>query len=758
MARIFIGVAWPYANGPYHLGQLAGALLPADEFGRFHRLRGDEVLMVSGSDMHGTPVSLRAEREGVSPAAIAERFDAINRESNRRLGLSFDCYTSTHTPRHFREAQEFFLVLLRAGFVDRRTADLPYCPKEERFRADRYLRGTCPHCGFERARGDECENCGRALEARELGALRCSVCDTLVVLRPSEQFYLRLDRLTAELDRFLQNKTYWRDNVLRFTENFRKAGLRPTPITRDLDWGIPIPLDGYDGKVFYVWFEAVIGYLSASKEWAETRGEPASWHRFWDPTEPVRPYYFIGKDNIFHHTLFWPAMLLGRGTLALPYDVPANEWLQIGGGKASKSSPAGAGGGEPPSVEIPALLERWSPDVIRFYAALRAPQHHDSEYDSKEVESLANEVLANQWGNLVQRLLVFARERYRGKVPSPPPSWRPENSHVGARIRAAHERIGAEYAAVHLKEALELALAEVRETNRWVQESQPWSAAPEVRDATVYEGLWFLRAASVWLAPVIPHSAERVQRMLGIAEPLGSGSWDTALVPPGPGTGLGEITPLFPRPEVGYSSPAPGRESLGGAAPPAPPVALELRAAQIRSVAEVPGADKLYRLEVDLGPGGLRTVVAGLKPFLRPEQLADRRVVLLANLEPRRIRSIESNGMLLAAEAQGQVHPIRPPSAAPLGAGLAGAGPAVSRISYAQFESAPLLVGEVLEEGTESSRISLGDREIGVSGRWPLRARVVVCLDAAGVGSVVALDPGGPVEVDDAVPAGTRVR
>jgi methionyl-tRNA synthetase len=759
MARIFIGVAWPYANGPYHLGHLAGAILPADEFARFHRLRGEEVLMVSGSDMHGTPVTFRADTEGVSPQSVAERFDAVHRDSNRRLGISFDLYTHTHTPLHQREAQDFFLLLLRGGYVDRRTADAPYCPRQSRFLPDRYLRGTCPHCGYDKARGDECENCGRVFETRELGSPHCSLCGGPVEFRPSEHFYLRLDLLSAELDRYLADKSYWRDNVRKFTENFRAGGLRPTPITRDLDWGVPIPLDGYAGKVFYVWFEAVIGYLSASKEWARESGGSEAWRPYWDPAGPVRSYYFIGKDNIFHHTLFWPGMLLGRGTLALPYDVPANEWLVIGGAKLSKSALA-AGGVSTESVEIPSLLEKWPADVIRFYAALRAPQHHDTEYSPEEFASLASEVLAHQWGNLVQRLLVLAREQGEGKVPAPPEGWSPSASSIGRRIVEAHRKIGEEYSAVRLKEALELALGEVREANRWVQESKPWSAPAPARDTVLYEGLWFLRAASIWLAPVLPHSSESVQRMLGLASPLERGSWDLALEPLPPGQRLGTIAPLFPTSDEPARAPAPRASPAVAGGPSAPPEpSLDLRAAVVTSVAEIPGADKLYRLEVDLGPLGTRTVVAGLKPYLRIDELQGRRIVLLANLEPRRIRSITSNGMLLAAESDGHVYPIRPPAGSPPGTPLAGAGPELPRLSYDQFTAGPLLVGAVSVAGDSSSRVDVGGREVEVPGRWEPGLRVVVRTggpeDRA---TVLTLEPGGALEVDPVVPPGTRVR
>ena len=423
-------MAWPYANGPFHIGHLAGAYLPGDIFARFHRLRGDEVLMVSGSDMHGTPTLVRAEKEGTTPAVIAEQFHEVNRAAFERLGVAFDLYTTTRTVVHERTVQDLFLALLENGYVRRRTEESPYCPHHRRFLPDRYVLGKCPHCGFEEARGDECDHCGRPLEARQLGSPRCALCGTAAEFRASEHFYLELDRLQPKLKEFVDRQTHWRPGALRVAQNFLAEGLHPTPITRDLDWGVPIPLEGYESKRFYVWFDALIGYLSASKEWAIRAGRPEAWHRYWDEGEPVRPYYFVGKDNKFHHTIVWPGVLLGVGGLHLPYDVPANEWLLIEGGKISKSRSGDT------EVFIPSLLAKYPPDVIRFYAALMAPQNHDTEFDWKEFHQVREDILANQYGNLVQRVLVLTRDQYWG-------ASRPRQRDGSRKPRTGSERISA---------------------------------------------------------------------------------------------------------------------------------------------------------------------------------------------------------------------------------------------------------------------------------------------------------------------------
>ncbi|MGI0067841.1 MAG: methionine--tRNA ligase, partial [Thermoplasmata archaeon] len=413
MGRVFIGVSWPYANGPIHIGQFASTYLPADIFARFHRLRGDEVLMVSGSDMHGTPILVRAEADGTTPGALAARFHEVHRSTFERAGVTFDLYTHTETLNHEQTVREVFLALLEHGYVRRRTEEGPYCPKHRRFLPDRYALGACPHCGFPDARGDECDHCGRPIDVRQLGSPRCALCGTPAEFRPSEHFFLELDKLEGAIAEFLAARPHWRAGTRRVAENFLTEGLHPTSITRDLDWGVPIPLDGYDGKRFYVWFEALIGYLSASREWAIRAQRPEAWQRYWDPAEPVRQFYFVGKDNRFQHTLVWPGMLIGAGGLQLPYDVPANEWMLLGGEKLSKSRSKAL------DVFLPSMLDRYPSDVVRFYPALLAPQNRDTEFDSEEFERLWEEILSNQYGNLAQRALVLARDRHGGRIPAP---------------------------------------------------------------------------------------------------------------------------------------------------------------------------------------------------------------------------------------------------------------------------------------------------------------------------------------------------
>lgn len=715
--------------------------------------------MVSGSDMHGTPILVAAEKAGVPPADLAAQFHALNRDALARLGISFDLFTTTHTLVHERTVAEVFLALLEKRLVRRRTEELPFCPKHGRFLPDRYLVGRCPFCGFDSARGDECDRCGRPLDARQLGDPRCSIDGTPAEFRPSEHFYLELDRLAPQLSQYLERAGgSWRPGVLRVARNFISEGLHPTSITRDLDWGVPIPLDGYGSKRFYVWFEAVIGYLSAAKEWAIRSGRPDAWRQYWDEREPARHYYFVGKDNQFHHTIVWPGMLLGVGGLHLPDDVPANEWLTLGGVKVSRSRT------EERSAFLVPMLQKYPPDVLRFYSVLLAPQHHDTELDWDEFDKVRDEHLANQWGNLVQRALVFARDRYDGRVPAPPEDWRPDVAGgLGAHLRAAHERISEEYEKVRLKEALERTLEEVREGNRRFQEARPWELDGPERARVVYEALWRIRALATWLSPVLPFSSAEVFRMLGFSDAPGPGDWDRALESPPVGQRLGVIRPLFPREEASPGA-ADARRVAGPDAAPAPlpewpPLAV--RAGVVRGASVHPSADRLYVLEVDVGDPGPRTVVAGLRTSYAIEELVGRPIVVLANLAPRTIRRMTSKGMVLAAEDGERAVLLCPPAGVGPGAYLAGVSEAEREISHEEFAGTPLIVARAVGAGPDgTTRFDLGSREVTVSGRWPVGIVGVVRLPGpdAQSGELLAFGPDLPVGVAGDVPIGAKVR
>lgn len=517
--KILIGVAWPYANGYQHLGHLAGAYLPPDIFARYHRLVGNDVLMVSGSDAHGTPITVRADQEGISPRELFERYHRTFLETYQQIGLTFDLFTHTDTENHHRVSQDFFLHILKNGYLYKEVQRQLYSPKEGRFLPDRYVEGTCPHCGFSDARGDQCDNCGKLLEPTELIHPRSKASgDTALEVRDTEHYFLDLAKLSDQLEAYLSHgKDHWRPNVLNFARNYVQSGLRGRPITRDIDWGIPLPLPGYEGKCLYVWFEAVIGYFSASIEWAVNRGTPDAWKAWWyDPK--ALTYYFIGKDNIPFHTVIWPAELLAVGRiyhheknarLNLPYDVPANEYLNFKGGKFSKSRGA--------AVDVPYFLSRYDPDPLRYYLTATAPETRDTEFSWEDFVERNNNELVATWGNLANRMLSFAYKRFDGRVPEPG-ELDDEDQVLLEKVEAGFQTVGELYAACKFRAALGEAMGLAREANVYLDRKAPWFQIKEDRQAaatTVYVILRVVDNLKTILAPILPHTAQKLHEYLG---------------------------------------------------------------------------------------------------------------------------------------------------------------------------------------------------------------------------------------------------
>jgi methionyl-tRNA synthetase len=536
---IFIGVAWPYANGPIHQGHFGGVYLPADIFARYHRTAGNRVLMVSGSDAHGTPITVRAEREGRSPEEVFAEFHASFLDTWERAGISFDLFTSTETANHARVSQNVFLRLLERDYLYPAEQAVPYCETDRRFLLDRYVEGTCPNCGYTGARGDQCDNCGKLLDPVELIDWRCRFCGNPPVLRQSQHMFLRLsafqEPLRAWLDDGMKEK-YWRKYVLNFSLALINEGLKDRAITRDLAWGVPVPLEGWQEKRLYVWFEAVIGYLSASIEWAERRGDPDAWKAFWeDPA--AKAYYFLGKDNILFHTIVWPAMLMGYGGLNLPYDVPANQYINLKGRKSSTSQNW--------AVWLPDYLSRYDPDPLRYYLAATMPETSDSDFTWDEYVRRNNDELVAAWGNLVNRVLTQLPRHFDGRVPAPHNLDGRANALI-ARCEETLAQTGAEIAACHFRAGLDAAMGLAREANRYLDEAAPWKAIREDRQAAangLYAALAAIAALRTALYPYLPFSCSRLNTMLGETRPVQELGWQ--LVLPEGGRLLPPPEPLF---------------------------------------------------------------------------------------------------------------------------------------------------------------------------------------------------------------------
>jgi methionyl-tRNA synthetase len=534
--KILVAVAWPYANGSLHLGQIAGAYLPADIFARYHRLKGNEVLMVSGSDQHGTPITIKAEQEGKKPAEIAGRYHREFLESWQKLGISFDLFTTTGTANHTEVTQDMFLTLLKKGYIYKDKVSQPYCPQCQRFLPDRYIEGTCPFCQSEGARGDQCDSCGKPMNPAELLEPRCRLCGTAPVFEDSEHFFLKLSAFQDELLKWVKPKSHWRQNVLNFTVRYLEDGLKDRAITRDIDWGVPVPLEGYEGKRIYVWFEAVIGYLSASKEWAKADGDGEGWRSFWQGKD-ARSYYFIGKDNIPFHTIIWPAMLMGYGDLNLPYDVPSNEFLTIEGKKLSTSHNW--------AVWLPDYLSRYAPDPLRYLLSINMPESGDTDFSWREFFRRNNDELVATYGNLVNRVLTFVYRNFDGCVPEP----RELDNQSQALLKKAEEtlkNVGELIAQCRFKQGIMAAMALAQEANRYLDDKSPWKIIKEDRGAaatSLYVALGVISALKTALYPFLPFSSQKLHEYLGFGGKVEDYGWKPS--PPPPSQKLVEPNPLF---------------------------------------------------------------------------------------------------------------------------------------------------------------------------------------------------------------------
>jgi len=512
--KILVAVAWPYSSSYVHVGNVGGVYLPADIFARYQRLRGNDVLMVSGSDSHGTPVTVKADEEGVSPREVFERYHQSFLDDFIKLGLTYDLFTHTGAENHHRVAQDIFLTLLRKGYLFTKTMQQLYCENCHKFLPDRYVYGTCPHCGSEDARGDQCEACGRPLDAIEIVDPVCRLCGHRPVVRETEHFFLDLPVLNERLLKWVEDKTYWRPNVYNFTINYLKEGLQGRPITRDMEWGIPVPVEGYEDKCIYVWFEAVIGYFSASVEWAPLTGEPEKWKEWW--YKPGRSYYFIAKDNIPFHSIIWPAILMGterlyaeEGQLNLPYDVPSNEFLNLEGRKIS--------GSRNWAVWLPDYLERYDPDPLRYYLTANAPESRDTDFSWADFWRRNNDELVATWGNLANRVLSFAYKNFDKRVPAPGQLDESDQALLD-KVEAAFEPVGQLLDGCKFKAALGEAMALAHEANRYLNEKAPWLRINEDRGAagtTIYVALRVIDSLKTLFYPFLPFSSQALHRFLG---------------------------------------------------------------------------------------------------------------------------------------------------------------------------------------------------------------------------------------------------
>lgn len=519
---ILVSVAWPYANADIHQGNVTGSYLPADIYARYHRLKGNHVLMVSGSDSHGTPVTVKAEELGKSVPEVFDYYHGRFLDLFQKLGLTYDLFTHTDTENHFQVSQDMFKSLLKNEYIYTKVTKQMYSPSANKFLPDRYVEGTCPNCGYGNARGDQCDNCNTLFEsAAELINPRSKMDDSELELRDTEHFFIDLPAIAEDgLQAWMHNgKAHWRPQVINFARNFVDQGLIGRAVTRDMDWGIPVPVKGYEHKVLYVWFEAVIGYLSASIEWAKNSGNPELWKRWWQNPK-ARTAYFVGKDNIPFHAIFWPAQLFGakglydenpEAQLNLPYDVPANEFMNMEGRKISGSQNWG--------VWMLDALERYDPDPLRYYLTAVMPETRDSDWSWQGYVDRNNSELVGNWGNLVNRVLNMTKRYFKGEVPDPGELTDKDRELIAA-VEAGFETVSALYDGCKFRSVVQENLHLSSLVNQYLEDTSPWTTAKTDMQATarsLYTTIQAISGLKTLWAPILPFTSQALHELLGEA-------------------------------------------------------------------------------------------------------------------------------------------------------------------------------------------------------------------------------------------------
>ena len=704
MSKVCICVAWPYSNGPIHLGHLAGSLLPPDIFSRYNRLIGNEVLMVSGSDQHGTPITVSAEKHGMTPEAYADKYHEINKKAIEDMGIEFSLFNKTHCPTHFEVVQKIFTDLKDRGYIYPKETNQYYCPKCQRFLPDRYVEGVCPKCGAEKTRSDQCDNCGTTFEPGDLLEPYCTLCGSTPEIRPTEHFFLKLSAFTDRLKEYVADKDYWRSNVKTFTKNWIDEGIHDRAITRDMSWGVPIPVEGWEDKVIYVWFEADIGYLSASVEYSRMIGKPDYWEAFWKDPE-VKSYYFIGKDNIPFHSIIWPSILMGEGGLNLPYDIPANEYLMFSGGKLSKSR-----GG---AIDVPSVLKSFDADQVRYYLSVNMPDTHDSDFTWEDFETKVNNELVAALGNYYHRCLSFTKKNF-GTIP--------EAGEGLEEVRAEIEKALDEYreclSHCDFKKGIKVVMELARFGNRFFDAAKPWALVKEDRDRcgqVLNSNLMLVKALSIMAWPFMPRSSERIWGFLGFDGGLEQAGLDAVLEPLPVGQELREPVPVYRKVELKMEDEKTQetpkevkqekKQEKPAEAPTGPFAAyrkMDIRVGTVISVEDHPDAEKLYILKIDMGEEQPRQIVTNLKTVYSRDQMLNRRLLVIANLKPAKFRGVKSDGMLMALDDEEQggtaIKLLKPSADVPNGTRMdCGLECSSSRIEVKHCEAVDIRVGKLVD-------------------------------------------------------------
>ena len=669
--RYTVTAALPYTNGPLHIGHLAGVYVPADIFVRYLRAKKKEVAFICGSDEHGVAISIKAKKEGVSPQAIIDQYDALFRTSFEQLGISFDNFSRTSAPIHHQTASDIFKKMHQAGKFIEETAAQLYDKEAEQYLADRFVQGTCPKCNHTEAYGDQCESCGSSLNATDLIGPKSTITGSVPILKETKHWYLPLDQYQDFIQSWILDghKEDWKPNVYGQVKSWVDDGLKPRAVTRDLDWGIPVPVEGAEGKVLYVWFDAPIGYISSTKEWAEREGK--DWESFWKDEE-TDLIHFIGKDNIVFHCIIFPAILKATDEYILPANVPANEFLNLEGQKISTSKNW--------AVWLHEYLDDFpnQQDVLRYVLTANAPESKDNDFTWKDFQARNNNELVAIFGNFINRAVVLTHKYYQGSVPAPS-TLTPEDQKVLEQLKDSPAKIGESIELYRFREASQRMMGLARLGNKYLADHEPWKKIktdPERVATIMHIALQIATALSRLCAPFLPHSAEHLKSILNLTN---LPEWDeistTSVLLPA-GHVIGEQQLLFSKIEdAAISTQLEKLEQTKTEneiqAKPLPEKKatisfedfkkLDLRVGTVLEAEKVKKTKKLLQLKVDIGTE-VRTIVSGIAESYSPESIVGQKVTVLTNLAPRKIKGVESQGMLLMSEDKTGKHAIVAPT------------------------------------------------------------------------------------------------
>ena len=660
---IIVTSALPYANGPLHLGHLAGAYLTADFFVRYNRLKGEDVLFICGSDEHGVPITIAAEKEGVSPQDIVDRYHEWNKDTFQKMGISFDYYGRTSSAVHHETSQEIFIELYEKGFFKLKSEELFYDESTQMFLPDRYVKGECPNCGYGEAYGDQCEKCGNSLNPTELINPVSALSGETPVRKETQHWYMPLGEMQDKLESWIKTREHWKPNVMGQIKSWLQEGLNDRAATRDLNWGVPVPLEGADGKVLYVWFEAPIGYISATKVWAQQSNNPEAWRKYWKNDE-AKLYHFIGKDNIVFHCIMFPIVLMEHGNFILPENVPANEFLNLEGKKLSTSRGW--------AVWLHDYLEHFEADYLRYALGVTLPESKDSDFSWKDFQNRVNNELVAVFGNFVNRASSFI-EKYADSIVPPLVDPQPIDVEMLGAIDIQKQKIEFAYEHFRFREVVQEGMQLARLANKYFTDTEPWKTRKTNETAcfnSLHVSIQVVAVLSVLMDPILPESMKKLRNQIGLSNSTKWSEISSSMLTVG--QSLQAATLLFQKIEdesiqleldkLQNSLKDLSTESTGNYPALKSPIqfddflSLDLRVGVIVEVEDVPKSNKLLAFKVDIGVE-IRTILSGIKKHVDKDTVIGQKVTVVCNLESRTIMGIESQGMIVMAESpEGRLH------------------------------------------------------------------------------------------------------